>query len=231
VLPDPRLELKRYNFTTSAYEDLETNDNWEMNSNAAEITATAAQVFAFPFTDSADAALLVNLPAGQYAVVGGDKDGTSAIGIVELYDADTGNPTTRLINISNRGFAGVGDQVMIPGFVVSSEGSQTFLIRVIGPTLGGFGVPDTMIDPKLEVFPAGANTPILSIDNWSADPTQAADTAAIASQVFAFPLNAGSADAAFVVTLPPGTYTVVGSSATPGGTGVVLVEVYLVPVP
>jgi hypothetical protein len=221
------MELKRYNFTTSAYEDLDANDDWGTNSNAAAITSTAAAVFAFPYTDPADAALLVDLPAGQYAVVGGDKNGTSAIGMVELYDADAANPSATLINISNRGFCGAGAEVMIPGFVVSGEGPKTVLARVVGPTLGGFGVPDTMLDPRLDIFPAGSNVSILGNDDWGDNP-DAANTAAIAQQVFAFPLTAGSADAAFVVTLPPGGYTIVGSSATPGGTGVVLVELYVV---
>jgi hypothetical protein len=85
-----------------------------------------------------------------------------------------------------------------------------------------------MIDPQLQIFPANSNTPILSNDNWGDNP-DAAYTAQIAQQVFAFPLAQGSADAAFVVTLPPGGYTVVGSSATAGATGVVLVEIYVVP--
>ena len=107
-------------------------------------------------------------------------------------------------------------------------GLGVMVAPIVGPTLAGFNVPAVMADPKLEVFPAGAVTPILSNDNWG-DNAAADTTAQVAQQLFAFPLAAGSADAAFVVTLQPGTYTVVGSSATPGGTGVVLVEVYVVP--
>jgi hypothetical protein len=47
--------------------------------------------------------------------------------------------------------------------------------------------------------------------------------------VSAFPLDEDGADAAFVVTLPPGVYTVVGSSADGSSTGVILIEVYVVP--
>ena len=49
-----------------------------------------------------------------------------------------------------------------------------------------------------------------------------------AEQIFAFPLGAGSKDAAFVVTLQPGAYTMIGAAADGVGTGVVLVEVYVV---
>ena len=42
-------------------------------------------------------------------------------------------------------------------------------------------------------------------------------------------ISAQPEDAAFVITLTLGTYTVVGSSATDDGTGVVFVEAYVVP--
>ncbi len=232
VIPDPQLALKKFNFTTGQYEDLQSNDDWGTNANATDITTTAAQVSAFPITDAQDAALLVDLAPGQYAVIGGDKDGTAGIGIVELYDADVGSPTTRLVNISNRGFCGVGSQVMIPGFVVSSEGPKTFLVRVVGPRLGDFNVPGTMADPKLALykhdFVGNKDDLLLTQDNWSDSP-DAANTAQTASDVGAFALADGSKDASSVVTLEPGVYTVVGSAADGTSTGVVLVEVYVVP--
>lgn len=239
VIPDPRMELKKFNFVTQLYEDYHANDDWQTNANAADIATTSATLGAFALTDTSDAALLVDLPAGQYAVVGGDKNGTSGIGMVELYDADpsTGSgqvPASSLINISNRGFCGIGDEVMIPGFVVSSEGPKTLLVRVVGPTIGSapYHVPGAMTDPKLSLyqhdFTTNTDNLLLTQDDWG-DNADAATTAQIATQVSAFPLAPGSGDAAFVVTLQPGVYTVVGSSAIAGATGVVLVEVYAVP--
>ena len=58
--------------------------------------------------------------------------------------------------------------------------------------------------------------------------TAAAHTVTIAQQVGAFALPSGSKDAALVVTLAPGPYTVVVTDRN-GATGVPLVEVYLVP--
>jgi hypothetical protein len=49
-----------------------------------------------------------------------------------------------------------------------------------------------------------------------------------ATQTGAFALPAGSNDAAAVVTLAPGNYTVIVSSRS-GATGLALVEVYQVP--
>ncbi len=233
VTPDPVMTLKRFNFTTMAYDDVDSNDDWGTNANAADISVTEGSVGAFALKDTKDAALLVDLPAGQYSVFASDKNQTSGIAIVEVYDADSSGTTARLINISNRGFCGVGGRVMIPGFVVSPEGAKTLLIRVVGPTLAGapYNVSGTMTDPKLELykhnFTSGIDDFLLTQDNWGDNP-DAGFTASTAAQVSAFDLANGSKDAAFVVTLNPGVYTVVGSSNDGVDTGIVLVEVYVV---
>jgi len=230
VLPDLRIVLKRWN--GSSYEDIASNDNWGANANVTDIIQTAADVYAFGLKDDREAALLLDLPAGQYTAVVDDVNGGSGVGVVELYDADDGSVDARLINISTRGFVGTGSQVMIPGFVVSSEGPKTFLIRVVGPRLAQppFNLTGVLADPKLELHgrPIGGTDALLfTQDNWSENP-DAANTAATTAAVYAFGLEEGSADAAFVVTLQPGIYTVVGSAADGTSTGVALVEVYLV---
>jgi hypothetical protein len=241
TLPDPRLVLKRWN--GAAYEDVASNDNWGTNSNAAAIVAKSAELFAFPLNaGSADAALLIDLVPGQYSAVAGDAGTATGIAIVELYDADlgfwtsaVGSPqaggTARLINISNRGFVGTGDSIMIPGYVVSSEGPKTLLIRAVGPTLATFGVSGVLADPTLSIYrhDVTLNTDelILTNDDWSTGPG-AQRTRDVATQVHAFALPEGSNDAAFVVTLNPGVYTVHARGAN-NTTGVALVEVYAVP--
>jgi hypothetical protein len=231
-VPDPAMILKRLNPATNAYVDFATNDNWRDNSNAAAITSTASGVGAFALASNNEAALLVSVPPGQYTVPAGDRNGTSGIAIVEIYDADAATIDSRLTNISNRGFCGVGDQVMIPGFVVSSEAPKTLLVRVVGPTLATFGVTGTMTDPKLDLFrfnsATGRSELVTTQDNWSTAP-DSAYTATIAGQVGAFALPAGSRDAALVVAVGPGSYTVVGSSVDGRSTGVLLVEIYVVP--
>jgi hypothetical protein len=74
----------------------------------------------------------------------------------------------------------------------------------------------------------GSETQLFINDDWGDNP-DSAYTALIADQLSAFALSDGSKDAALVVTLEPGVYTVVGSSADGIGTGVALVEVYMVP--
>lgn len=134
------------------------------------------------------------------------------------------NGTGRMVNISTRGQVGTGGEILIGGFVVT-EGSRRVLIRAVGPTLAGapFNLGGTLSDPQLSIFPSGSNTPIATNDNWGDN----AEVAAAAAASGAFPLAAGSADAAMVMMLEPGGYTVQVSGAN-GATGVALVEVYQV---
>ena len=221
TLPDPQLALKSGGAT------LASNDTWGANANASEIISTTASLFAFGLSSgSGDAALLVDVAAGSYTVHASGAGATpTGIAIVELYDASTSGPA--LINLSNRGHVGIGGEIMIPGFVVSDEGSLTLLIRAVGPRLGQspFNVPGVLADPVLTVY--RGQDPILSNDDWDSGPG-AATTAGTAAAVHAFALPAGGADAALVVTLPPGGYTV-QVTGKDGATGTALAEIYLVP--
>ena len=96
------------------------------------------------------------------------------------------------------------------------------LIRVVGPTLGNFGVSGTMVDPRLEVIPGGQTFVVANNDNWGG--TAALKAAFATTGAFSF-ADDGSLDAVVVVRLPPGPYTVRPSGAN-DGTGVILVEAY-----
>jgi hypothetical protein len=50
-----------------------------------------------------------------------------------------------------RGTAGDGG-VLIAGFNLGPGSDTTVLVRAIGPTLGQFGVPNPLLDPKLELY-------------------------------------------------------------------------------
>lgn len=143
-------------------------------------------------------------------------------------------PTTEitfpaLSNLSTRGYAGAAGQPMIAGFVITGEEDVTVLVRGIGPTLAGFGVADPVADPTINLFNASSTTtPIHTNDNWG-DATNATEIAAAAARVGAFALTDGSLDAALLVSLPPGVYTVQLTGSNPGGLQNAMVEVYWVP--
>ena len=135
---------------------------------------------------------------------------------------------TRLVNISSRSLTGAGGDAHIVGFVVAGARARPYVIRGIGPTLAVFGVPGTLPDPKLEIYDSA--TParlIFSNDNWN-DGALAADLRSATAVVGGFALAEGSKDAALLVYLDPGAYTVQITDVA-GRSGVSLVEVYEVP--
>lgn len=125
-----------------------------------------------------------------------------------------------LTNISTRGVVMVGAEPLIGGFTITG-GPARVLLRGVGPELARFQVPDVMSDPQISLF--SGSTQIGGNDNWSGQPVIDA-----AAQVGAFTLTAGSKDAAVLVTLPAGSYTVHLSGVT-GSAGAALIEIYAVP--
>ena len=217
-LADPQLEFFSGSNKTGE------NDNW---GGTPALTAAIAAYTGFPFASPAslDAAALANVPSGDNSVrVSATGSGTGRV-VAELYDVTPNASflatTPRLVNVSVLKHLGTG---LIAGFVIGGTGSKTVLIRAVGPTIGSapFEVPGAVADPQLGLFSGQTN--IGSNDNWGGT----AALSAAFSQVGAFPLPAGSRDAALLVTLQPGAYTV-QVSGVGGTTGVAIVEIYEVP--
>ncbi len=168
---------------------------------------------------SADSALEVTPPAGTYSTQISGVNGTTGIALAEVYDADAGTSTARLVNLSARINVGVGGDILIGGFVIGGSTAETLLIRGVGPTLAGFGVTGTLAQPVLTVYSGG--TPIYSNTGWEGDST----LAGVFGTVGAFPLNSSNPDSALLITLPPGGYTAEVSGVN-SGTGIALLEIY-----
>ena len=126
----------------------------------------------------------------------------------------------QLTNISARGLISVGSGQVIGGFTVEGD-SIVVLIRAVGPTIGNppFEVPNAIADPQITLTTLDG-TVIQSNDNWSGSAIVNASAA-----VGAFPLSTGSKDAALIVNLPAGSYTV-RVSGVGGSEGVGLLEIY-----
>ena len=220
VLPNPRLQL-----FDAAGGVVAENDDWSGDDAAAAM----AGVGAFGLAGGArDAALVITLAPGAYTMQVTDASGTG-VALAEIYDA-SGNPNAdyqRLVNISTRGEAGTGENVLIGGFIISGNSPKKVLVRGIGPGLAAFGLAGAMADPRLRVFRGGEL--IGENDNWAADPAQAAAALEAARETGAFALATGSKDAAVILTLTPGAYTGQVDSADGAGSGTALVEIYELP--
>lgn len=214
TLADPKLEL----FAGSARSA--TNDNWASGGLLAPQFA-ALGAFALP-AGSSDAALRLGVNGGRTVQVTG-ADGGRGIALVELYDAGGGQG--RLINVSARANVGTDADVLVAGFAIAGTAPKRLLLRAVGPTLGEFGVGNTLLNPVLTVRRLGEDAVTASNDDWAG--TSALKAAFASVGAFAFAID-GSRDAALVVELPPGAYTatVTGANDT---TGVALVEVYELP--
>jgi hypothetical protein len=224
LLADPMIEVHK------GAPVIASNDDWRDNGNAAEISATAAQIgaAALDASDSRSSALLLTLQPGVYSFVASGKAGSSGIVVVEIYDADAMSAASTFVNISTRAYASTGNRVTIGGFVVSGNASKQILIRAIGPTLNTQGISevDVLADPMIELHDAGkGNVTIAMNDDWN----QAANAASIVStgaRIGATPFEASdSKSSALLLTLQPGVYSFIASGKA-NASGIVLVEVY-----
>jgi cyclophilin family peptidyl-prolyl cis-trans isomerase len=224
-LPDPRISLQ---MLAEPKTEIKSNDDWETNDNLTELKAATSVVGAFELKEgSRDAAVFTPIPSDAYTANIFSADGTT-VGVVlgEIYMV--GDPVaggSALVNLSNRGYVGAGPLVMIGGFAVAGSGPVNLLIRGVGPTLRGFGVSGVLEDPVITVRDKDSVIVGFS-DDWESGDLGAA-LAGIAMSVGAFSLQEESGDAALLLVLDPGTYTVVLSGKS-GGTGTGLVEFYLV---
>jgi hypothetical protein len=125
-------------------------------------------------------------------------------------------------NLSVRARAGSGNETLIVGVTVGGDTAtpKTVLVRGVGPTLGTFGVSDTLADPVLTIL--NGTNPVANNDDWTSTPDLVATTAAVG----AFALGANSRDAVILGTgIATGGYTV-QLTGKGGATGNALIELY-----
>jgi hypothetical protein len=123
------------------------------------------------------------------------------------------------LNISTRLRVDVGDKVMIGGFIITGNVPKPVVLRGLGPSLVGSGVPagSVLNDPVIELHGASGAL-IVSNDNWKDSPQKGQ----IEGTVFE---PSDDRESVIVATLPPAAYTVILKGAL-GTSGVGLIEVY-----
>ena len=163
---------------------------------------------------------------GTYSVVISNPWGsvTSANATLTVAAAAHVAPERALVNLSTRGWVGTGDNVMIAGFYIGGSGAKRLLLRGCGPLLAqNSDLTNTLVDPAITLTTPGG-TVLATNDDWGTQ-SNSAEVAAVMAAVWAQPLAEGSRDAALLVTLPPGGYTMilrgVGETA-----GIALAEIY-----
>jgi len=153
-----------------------------------------------------------------------------------------------VLNVSARGQVSPGHPLIV-GLVIPGTQEREVLIRAIGPSLAPFGVGGVWVDPDFQIY--GVSNPAYNpkqphfgevhYGDWSVvpmfglyppsgiSPGLVAAFQKIFAYLGAFPLLAGSKDAAAVVRLAPGIYTIVASTGSGDAGGEALLEVYTLP--
>ena len=141
--------------------------------------------------------------------VGADEN----VGVFGLFDPP------RLANVSARAQIGVGDDVLIGGFIIQGGAPREVVFRGVGPSLNVGGVPlsGALQDPVLELHDSSGAI-ISTNDNWGDSPQK--DDISAAGLAPTDPR-----ESAILTTLDAGTYTVI-LRGTNNLTGIGLVELY-----
>jgi hypothetical protein len=149
----------------------------------------------------------------------------STAGIVAGGGAPANGADRAFVTVSTRGRIATAGDALIAGFVLGGTAPRNLLVRAVGPSLGAFGVADALRRPVLTVH--RDNVVVASNEDWTA--TDATRLSAAFDRVGAFRLLGGAnPDAALLITLPPGPYTLQATGAG-GAVGSVLLEAYDVP--
>jgi|TARA_B110000438_G_scaffold297867_1_gene344984 hypothetical protein len=151
------------------------------------------------------------------------RDGEPGEALLEVYDA---SGEVSLANQSSRSKQLDPGETSIAGFVIGGNADKTLLMRGIGPGLHGLNVDDASPDVQIEVFNE-AKESIGANDNWG-DSIDKDQIQSVGESVGAFDLEASSLDAALLITLSPGLYTV-HLTGPNDAVGVSLIELYEIP--
>jgi len=154
----------------------------------------------------------------KYYVVKYEKGARGGI-IGSTFPATTHN----LAKISGRTHLSVGKSATF-GFALTSK--TKVLVRVLGPALADSKSP--LANPKLSLFSKSKLT--AQNNDWSETAKNRDAVAAASKRLKLKGLRNGSKDAALVVTLPKGTYTVEARATSSTAKGEIGFELYEVPI-
>jgi phosphodiesterase/alkaline phosphatase D-like protein len=130
-----------------------------------------------------------------------------------------------IVNISTLARVTSATDALVSGFVISGTTPRSILVRAIGPTLAAFGVADALRQPQLSVY--RGDELVAGNSAWGGSARSSVEPMTDAfDRAGAFRLiDEGSLDAALLLTLAPGAYTVQVTSGD-GVPGATLLEVY-----
>jgi hypothetical protein len=195
-----------------------SNDDWDSSAMKPALAAVGLDTLA---NGSKDAAMLAQLADGGYTVQVGAKTNENGVALAEIYESDS-TTQSHMSAMAVRAKAGTSEKTLIAGFVIKGTVNKRLVIRGLGPALASALGTGYLADPKLDVYLG--STIIASNDNWGNTQELRTAFASVGLQ----PMDALSKDAALVVDLPPGRYTI-WLTGVNNATGIGLIEIYELP--
>jgi hypothetical protein len=190
TMSDPTLELRN-----SAGTLIASNNNWQ-DSQSAQIQATGAQP-----SDYRESAIIITLTPGSYTATLQGYGGTTGVAVCEIYDLAP-SADSQLVNLSSRAYIDTGNNPLIAGLIAGGTNSPGLhlIIRVLGPSLGNYGIVGPLQDPTLEVYDA-YGTQIAYNNDWQDSQSAAIQATGVAPT--------DSRESAVVLYLQGGNYTAI----------------------
>ncbi len=124
-----------------------------------------------------------------------------------------GSTSKQVLNVSTRARAGVGEDVIVGGFIVSGDSVKRVVLRVLGPSLDENDVKEVLADPVISLYDSDG---VLMESN---------DNRLELGGVVNPLLPTNPSESYLTAILPPDNYTAVVEGVN-GTSGVALVEVY-----
>ena len=118
-----------------------------------------------------------------------------------------------MLNVSTRASAGVGENVIVGGFIVSGDSVKRLVLRALGPSLGQDGVNGVLADPVISLYDS-SGVLMESNDNRL-------DLGGVVNPL----LPSNPSESYLTAILPPDSYTAIVEGVD-GTSGVALVELY-----
>jgi hypothetical protein len=222
ALLNPTLEL--HNATGAL---IASNNNWQTTIIGGIITSNQVGDIinsGYAPGDGLESAIIADLPPGNYTTILRGVNNLTGVALVEVYDL-VPETISVLSNIRTRGYVQTGDNVMIGGFIVQGSEPKKVIVRVIGPELTQYGIPDALANPTLDLYDR-TGALIASNNNWMTTIIGGIITSNQVHEIEASGYAPGNPfEPAIIADLPAGNYTAVVRGVN-NLTGVALVEVY-----
>jgi hypothetical protein len=123
-----------------------------------------------------------------------------------------------MANVSNRGLTGTGEKTLITGFIITGGEPRNVVVRALGPSLSASGIQLVAANPKIAIYKGSSL--IAGNKDWKTDMLSSS-----LAQNYPSLAPTNDKEAALLVTLLPGTYTVQGINED-GMEGIMLLEAY-----